>query len=228
MRWLEAENLVLVDEDYVQEDSWGYRHLLLRTPSATRPADVARAVWRAGAEPWVQPAARCGIGSWVLWDRLLGSRAGQRPSLAAYVVVTGHTGGAAAPPEAGNGGYPRRDEGHGRAELLGPAVPIPRPRPSAAHLRRLRAGGALETGLPRSLNSTTSWTTPDPVGERRRPRSWGGAFAMLPPAHTTLPTRPAHRGSRWWRRQVSASSTCTPSALAPVPHGRRADLYPLR
>lgn len=32
MRWLEAENLVLVDEGYVQEDSWGYRHLLLRSP----------------------------------------------------------------------------------------------------------------------------------------------------------------------------------------------------
>jgi len=42
------------------------------------------------------PAAadqRCGIG-------------GRRPSLAAYVAVTGPTSGAAAPPEGGNVGYP--------------------------------------------------------------------------------------------------------------------------
>jgi hypothetical protein len=35
-----------------------------------------------------------------------GSWGGQRPSLAAYVAVTGPTGGPAAPPEGGNAGYP--------------------------------------------------------------------------------------------------------------------------
>ena len=37
---------------------------------------------------------RCGVGFWGFWG-------GQRPSLAAYVAVTGPTGGAAAPPEGG-------------------------------------------------------------------------------------------------------------------------------
>jgi len=42
---------------------------------------------------------RCGVGFRGFWG-------GQRPSLAAYVAVTGPTGGAAAPPEGGNVGYP--------------------------------------------------------------------------------------------------------------------------
>jgi cyclopropane fatty-acyl-phospholipid synthase-like methyltransferase len=34
LRWIEAEGLDLVDERYQQEDGWGYRHFLLRSPAA--------------------------------------------------------------------------------------------------------------------------------------------------------------------------------------------------
>jgi ubiquinone/menaquinone biosynthesis C-methylase UbiE len=32
LAWLDSENLELIDEHYKQEDGWGYRHFLLRSP----------------------------------------------------------------------------------------------------------------------------------------------------------------------------------------------------
>jgi len=58
-------------------------------------ARVREALYRAADDDRTRG---CGSGSW----------GGQRPSLASYVAVTGPTGGATAPPEGGNVGYPLR------------------------------------------------------------------------------------------------------------------------
>jgi hypothetical protein len=34
MAWLDAEGLTVVDEDFDQQDGWGDRHLVLRSPGA--------------------------------------------------------------------------------------------------------------------------------------------------------------------------------------------------
>ncbi len=41
--WIETEGLGLVDEGFKQEDGWGYRHLLLRSPGTAATLGASEA-----------------------------------------------------------------------------------------------------------------------------------------------------------------------------------------
>src|SRR2546425_8582314 len=101
---------------------------------------------RAGSlDPEEAASVRCGVGFWGFWGR-------QRPSLAAYVAVTGPTGGAAAPPEGGNVGYPlsreaRRVSGGAAGSLRRAAVrQVGAAGPGAAVHRKHFAGDEVRLG----------------------------------------------------------------------------------